>query len=172
MGTVSADDFESGTASGIAGGTTRIIDFCMQGAGQSLPDAIAEWHKRSAKAVTDYTYHMAITNFGPNTAAEMRSGREARHHELQGVHGLLKGAIMVDDGQLYRVMKEAAKLGAVVTVHAENGEGGRAAQKELGRRLHGPEYHPVSRPSLVEGEATERALMMARLHGATATSCT
>ena len=169
MGTVSADDFESGTASGIAGGTTCIIDFCMQGAGQSLPDAIAEWHKRSAKAVTDYTYHMAITNFGPNTAAEMREVVEKHGITSFKVFMAYKGAIMVDDGQLYQVMKEAAKLGAVVTVHAENGEAVALLQKELvAAGCMGPEYHPVSRPSLVEGEATERALMMARLHGATA----
>ncbi|MBI5170202.1 MAG: dihydropyrimidinase [Candidatus Eisenbacteria bacterium] len=169
MGTVSADDFESGTASGIAGGTTCIIDFCMQGPGQSLPDAIAEWHKRSAKAVTDYTYHMAITNFGPTTAAEMREVVEKHGITSFKVFMAYKGAIMVDDGQLYQVMKEAAKLGAVVTVHAENGDAVALLQKELvAAGCMGPEYHPVSRPSAVEGEATERALMMARLHGTTA----
>jgi len=169
MGTVSADDFESGTASGIAGGTTCIIDFCMQGAGQTLPQAIEEWHKRSAKAVTDFTYHMAITNFGPNTPAEMREVVEKHGITSFKVFMAYKGAIMVDDGQLYLIMKEAAKLGAVVTVHAENGEAVWNLQRELvAAGCMGPEYHPVSRPSAIEGEATERALMMARLHGTTA----
>src|SRR5207249_592720 len=71
-----------------------------------------------------------------------------------------------DDGELYQVMKQAAKLGAVVTVRAENGDAVAALQKELiAAGMVGPEYHPVSRPSAVEGEATERALVMAALHG-------
>src|SRR5258706_14237787 len=80
-----------------------------------------------------------------------------------------KGAIMVDDHALYQVMKVAAETGAVVTVHAENGDAVWNLQQELLAAGHiGPEYHPVSRPSAVEGEATERALTMARLHGAAA----
>jgi len=80
-----------------------------------------------------------------------------------------KGAIMVDDHALYQVMKVAAETGAVVTVHAENGDVVWNLQKELIAKGHiGPEYHPVSRPSAVEGEATERALTMARLHDAAA----
>jgi dihydropyrimidinase len=80
-----------------------------------------------------------------------------------------KGALMVDDGQLYQIMEQAAKVGAVVTVHAENGDAVWHLQRELvAKGCLGPEFHPVSRPSSVEGEATERALMMARLHGTTA----
>jgi dihydropyrimidinase len=76
---------------------------------------------------------------------------------------------MVDDHALYQVMKVAAETGAVVTVHAENGDAVWNLQKELLAAGHtGPEYHPVSRPSAVEGEATERALTMARLHGTAA----
>src|SRR6185295_2497452 len=66
MGTVSADDFESGTASGVAGGTTCIIDFCIPAPGESLLAALEVWKQRAAKAVTDYTFHMAITAWGPN----------------------------------------------------------------------------------------------------------
>ena len=168
MGTVSADDFESGTASGIAGGTTCIIDFCIPAPGESLLAALETWKTRAAKAVTDYTFHMAITSWGPDTADEM--AQVVKKHGITSfkVFMAYKGAIMVDDDALYRVMQQAAKLGAVVTVHCENGDAVWHLQKELlARGLTGPEYHPVSRPSAVEGEATERALMMARLHGAT-----
>jgi dihydropyrimidinase len=80
-----------------------------------------------------------------------------------------KGAFMVDDGELYHVMQEAAKLGAVVCVHAENGDAVLNLQRELVAKGNlGPEYHPVSRPSSIEGEATNRALAIARLHGTTA----
>jgi dihydropyrimidinase len=169
MGTVSADDFEAGGASAAAGGTTCFIDFCMQGRGEPLPAAIAGWHAKAKKACIDYSYHMAITDFGPNTAGEMREVVERHGITSFKVFMAYKGALMVDDGQLYQIMEQAAKLGAVVTVHAENGDAIVHLQRELlASGCTGPEFHPVSRPSAVEGEATERALMMARLHGATA----
>jgi dihydropyrimidinase len=166
MGTVSADDFESGTASGIAGGTTTIIDFCIPNRGESLLAALAAWREKSKKAVADYTYHMAITGWSDKTADEMRTVVQEHGITSFKVFMAYKGAIMVDDGELYQVMKQAAKLGAVVTVHCENGDAVFNLQKELvAAGKLGPEYHPVSRPSSVEGEATERALMMAALHG-------
>ena len=169
MGTVSIDDFETGTASGIAGGTTSIIDFCIPAPGTSLIDGLATWKQRAAKATADYSFHMAITGWGENTANEMRA--VVRDHGITSfkVFMAYKGAIMVDDHALYQVMKTAAEIGAVVTVHAENGDVVWNLQKELvAKGLTGPEYHPVSRPSAVEGEATERALTMARLHDAAA----
>ena len=169
MGTVSIDDFESGTASGVAGGTTCIIDFCIPNRGQSLLEGLKIWNERSKKAVADYTYHMAITGWSDHTADEMRQVVEVHGITSFKVFMAYKGAIMVDDSELYQVMKHAAKLGAVVTVHAENGDAVWHLQRELVAKGDlGPEYHPVSRPSGVEGEATNRALMMARLHGATA----
>ena len=169
MGTVSADDFETGTASGLAGGTTCIIDFCIPARGESLLEALKAWRERSKKAVADYTFHMAITGWGEKTGDEMRAVVEQHGITSFKVFMAYKGAIMVDDGELYQVMKQAARLGAVVTVHAENGDAVWHLQRELVAKGDlGPEFHPVSRPSSVEGEATGRALMMARLHGATA----
>jgi dihydropyrimidinase len=169
MGTVSADDFEVGGASAAAGGTTCYIDFCIQGKGETLPQAVEAWHAKSKKSPIDYSYHMAITDFGPNTPAEMREVVERHGITSFKVFMAYKGAIMVDDHALYQVMKVAAETGAVVTVHAENGDVVWNLQRELvAKGLTGPEYHPVSRPSAVEGEATERALTMARLHDAAA----
>src|SRR5690349_17992654 len=169
MGTVSANDFESGTASGLAGGTTCIIDFVIPARGQSLLEALKTWRERAKKAVADYTFHMAITGWGDRTAEEMRAVVQEHGITSFKVFMAYKGAIMVDDGELYQVMKQAAKLGAVVTVHCENGDAVWHLQKELVAKGDlGPEFHPVSRPSSVEGEATHRALMMARLHGTTA----
>jgi dihydropyrimidinase len=169
MGTVSCDDFFSGPASGVAGGTTCFVDFCIPGPGTSLLDGLAQWRERSAKAPVDYTFHMAITSWNDRTAAEMKEVVEKHGITSFKVFMAYKGAIMVDDHALYQVMKTAARLGAVVTVHAENGDAVFNLQKELVAAGNmGPEFHPVSRPSSVEGEATERALMMARLHGTTA----
>lgn len=169
MGTVSCDDFYDGPASGVAGGTTCYIDFCIPGRGQSLLDGLAQWRERSKKSPVDYTYHMAITGWGDKTAEEMRTVVQDHGVTSFKVFMAYKNAIMVDDHELYQVMKHAAKLGAVVNVHAENGDSVFNLQKELVAKGDlGPEFHPVSRPSSVEGEATGRALMMARLHGATA----
>jgi dihydropyrimidinase len=132
-------------------------------------DALRVWRERAAKATADYSFHMAITSWGDKTADEMRA--VVRDHGITSfkVFMAYKGAIMVDDHALYQVMKVAAETGAVVTVHAENGDVVWNLQRELlAKGLTGPEYHPVSRPSAVEGEATERALTMARLHGAAA----
>src|SRR6185369_16975901 len=131
MGTVSADDFEVGGASGAAGGTTCFIDFCIQGKGQSLVQAVTDWHAKSRKSAVDYSYHMAITDFGPNTRAEMREVVEQHGISSFKVFMAYKGALMVDDGQLYQIMEEAAKLGAIVTVHAENGDAVWHLQREL-----------------------------------------
>jgi len=169
MGTVSADDFESGTASGVAGGTTCIIDFVIPARGQSLLDGLEEWRERAKKAVADYSFHMAVTGWGERTADEMRAVVQEHGITSFKVFMAYKGAIMVDDGELYEVMKQAGKLGAIVNVHAENGDAVYKLQRELvAAGKLGPEYHPVSRPSVVEGEATERALMMAQMHHATA----
>lgn len=169
MGTVSADDFEVGGASGAAGGTTCFIDFCIPAPGESMLTALAAWRRKSAKAAVDHTYHMAITSWGEKSADEMRAVVQEHGITSFKVFMAYKGAIMVDDAALYCVMREAAKLGAVVTVHAENGDAVWHLQRELlAKGCTGPEFHPVSRPSLVEGEATGRALAMARLHGATA----
>jgi dihydropyrimidinase len=169
MNTVSADDFEAGTASGVAGGTTCTIDFVIPSRGQSLLESLEDRHAKANKAVADYTFHMSITGWGDRTADEMRAVVEEHGITSFKVYMAYKGTIMVDDGELYQVMKHAARLGAVVAVHAENGDAVSLLQKELVAKGDlGPEYHPLSRPSSVEGEATNRALMMARLHGATA----
>src|SRR5206468_11960165 len=96
---------------------------------------------------TDYSCHMAITGWGEDTADEMRA--VVRDHGITSfkVFMAYKGAIMVDDHALYQVMKVAAETGAVVTVHAENGDVVWNLQRELvAKGLTGPEYHPVSRP--------------------------
>src|SRR5262249_33121517 len=145
-----------------------IIDFVIPSRGESLLHALQAWKEKSRKAVADYTYHMAVTGWGDQTADEMRQVVQEHGITSFKVFMAYKGALMVDDGELYQVMNQAAKLGAIVTVHAENGDAVWHLQRELVARGDlGPEFHPVSRPSSVEGEATNRALMMARLHGAT-----
>jgi dihydropyrimidinase len=168
MGTVSADDFESGTAAGVAGGTTSIIDFCIPSRQQKMHDALRDWNERAKKAVCDYTYHMAITSWGDESESWMESC--VRDHGITSfkVFMAYRDAIGISDTELIRALRVAARLGAVVTVHAEHGE----MVAELQRQLFAegktePRDHARSRPSPVEGEATARVLMLARLTGAT-----
>jgi dihydropyrimidinase len=167
-GVRTADDFESGTASAVAGGTTCVIDFVTPARGQSLPDALAARRAEGERAVCDWSLHMGVIEWTDRTAAEMARVIERGVPSFK-VYLAYQGVLQIDDTALYEVMKRAAALEAVVLVHAENGDAVAALQRDLiAAGDTGPEFHPVSRPSGVEGEATVRALMMARLHGTTA----
>lgn len=169
MGTVSLDDFETGGAAGIAGGTTTFIDFVIPGRDDDAMDVLAAWREKSKVATCDYTYHMAVTNWGGKSAEWMR-----RCVEVEGITSIkvfmaYRGAIGIDDTELIHAMTHAARLGAIVTVHAEHGEMVVAKQNAFFERGRvEPRYHPLSRPPAVEGEATTRALMIAKETGATA----
>ena len=122
MGTSSSDDFETGTIAAAVGGTTSIIDFAIQSHGKSLKDALNVWHEKAAgKAVIDYAFHMAVTDLNDNSLAEIPAVIESGVTSIKCFMAY-KGALMVDDGQLFRLMQTAKKLGAIVTVHAENAE--------------------------------------------------
>ena len=167
MGSESADDFETGTAAGIAGGTTSIIDFVIPARNQSLLEGLAVWNEKAKKAVSDYGFHMAITWFGDRIPEEMRICVEEKGIPSFKTFMAYKGAIGIDDGELISVMQAARKLGALVTIHCEHADAVIALQKLLvGQGKTAPKYHPQSRPSPVEGEATGRAAMLARLTGA------
>ncbi len=166
MGTVSADDFETGTAAGIAGGTTSIIDFVIPNRDVNLMDGLADWHAKAKKAVADYGFHMAVTWWGDHTAEWMRRCVEEEGIPSFKTFMAYRGAIGVDDWELIQVMKTARELRALVTVHAEHGDQVVALQEKLAGAGHtAPKYHALSRPPAVEGEATARAATLARLNG-------
>jgi dihydropyrimidinase len=166
MGTVSSDDFETGTAAGIAGGTTSIIDFVIPARDENLMDALAAWHDKANKAVADYAFHMAVTWWGDDTARWM--AQCVRDEGIPSFKTFMayRGAIGVDDPELIEVMKTAKGLGALVTVHAEHGDMVVELQNRLAAEGHTkPRHHAESRPPAVEGEATARAIMMGRITG-------
>lgn len=164
MGTVSADDFETGTAAGVAGGTTSIIDFVIPARNEDLMDALSAWHDKAAKSVSDYAFHMAVTWWGDQTADWMRTCVEEKGIPSFKTFMAYRGAIGVDDVELIEVMKTARALNALVTVHAEHGDMVVALQDQLMAEGHTePKYHALSRPAPVEGEATARAIMLARM---------
>lgn len=166
MGTESSDDFETGTAAGVAGGTTSIIDFVIPNRNQPLLDGLAQWQEKARKAVADYAFHMAVTWFGDKTVSEMETCVRDKGITSFKTFMAYKGAIGVDDTELISVMETAKSLGALVTAHCEHGDAVVALQKRLLRegKTH-PRYHAQSRPAPVEGEATNRAIMLARMTG-------
>jgi len=166
MGTVSADDFESGTRAALSGGTTMVVDFCLPAPGQSLLAAYQEWRHKSEKAVTDYSFHMAVTWWDKQVFDEMETvvktyGINTFKHFLA-----YKGALMVNDDELFHSFSRCAGLGALPLVHAENGDiVFRLQQHYIDLGVTGPEGHAYSRPPEVEGEATNRAIMIADMAG-------
>jgi len=166
MGTESSDDFETGTAAGVAGGTTTIIDFVIPARGQNLMDGLAMWKEKAKKAVADYAFHMAVTWWGDKTRGEME--RCVKEEGIPSFKTFMayRGAIGVDDVELINIMQTARDLSGLVTVHAEHGDVVVALQKKfVAEGKLSPKYHALSRPSPVEGEATNRAIMMARMLG-------
>lgn len=165
MGTYSADDFESGTRAALAGGTTMVVDFCLPAPQQSLLEALRMWDNKTSRASCDYSFHMAITWWGKQVFDEMATvvdkGITSFKHFMA-----YKGALMVDDDEMYASFQRCADLGALPLVHAENGDVVAAlSQKLLAAGNNGPEGHAYSRPAEVEGEATNRAIMIADMAG-------
>ncbi|WP_420342752.1 dihydropyrimidinase [Paenirhodobacter sp.] len=165
MGTYSADDFESGTRGALAGGTTMVIDFALPAPGEGLLDALKKWDNKAGRASCDYSFHMAITWWSEQVFDEMKAvtgrGINSFKHFMA-----YKGSLMVNDEELFASFKRCAELGAIPMVHAENGDiVASMSAKLLAEGNTGPEGHAYSRPSQVEGEATNRAIMIADMAG-------
>jgi len=164
MGTVTSEDFYSGTAAGLAGGTTMIIDFAIPNPQQNILEAYNQWREWAEKSVADYSFHVAITWWDDTVHADM--GTLVREHGVNSFKHFMayKGAIMADDEILVNSFSRALELGAIVTVHAENGDLVFKLQKEIYEKgITGPEGHPLSRPPEVEGEAANRAIRIAEV---------
>ena len=166
MGTYSKDDFESGTRAAVAGGTTMVVDFCLPNPDQSLLEAIQRWDNKTSRASCDYSFHMAITWWGEQVFDEMETVVKEKGINTFKHFMAYKGALMVDDDEMYSSFQRCSALGALPLVHAENGDVVAQMQaKLLAEGNNGPEAHAYSRPPEVEGEATNRAIMIADMAG-------
>ena len=166
MGTVASEDFFTGTTAAAVGGTTSVIDFVIPAPQQDILEAYREWRSWSEKAATDYGFHVAITWWGPSVREAM--GTLVHDHGVNSFKHFMayKNAIMCDDETLVNSFSRARELGALCTVHAENGELVYRLQQEIfDKGIHGPEGHPLSRPPEVEGEAANRAIRIAEVLG-------
>jgi len=160
-GTVSCDDFADGTIGGAFGGITSIVDFAIQGKGQSLADTIRNKRKDAdGKVYTDYGLHIAVTDLSDAILAEIPATIAAGVPTFKCF--MTYPGMAVDDYTLFQVLKTASENGGRVSVHAENLSmitNGVAALLKEGKA--DPWYHAKSRPDYVEAEAISRAIMWA-----------
>jgi dihydropyrimidinase len=163
-GTVTADDFESGTIAAAFGGTTTIVDFANQKKGTSLAAALADWRaKAEGRAVIDYGCHMSVTDATPDVLDEMAE-MVAQGVTSFKVFFAYPGTMQLEDDAILRVLLRARALGALVCVHAETGgaiEVLRERAMASGDLL--PRAHATTRPEVAEASATERAIALAEM---------
>jgi dihydropyrimidinase len=167
-GTISCDDFTSGTVSAAFGGTTCHVDFCIQAKGQTFGEALETWHGKieSAKPVIDVGFHLAVTDLQEGGTLEELARMPDEGVTSYKLFMAYKGAIMVDDETLFRVMQTAADTGALVMVHAEHGDSIDVLVKQaLAEGKTEPIWHARTRPPETEGEATNRAVQLAHVAG-------
>ena len=166
MGTVASEDFFTGTSAAAAGGTTSIIDFVIPGPQQDILEAYRQWRGWAEKSATDYGFHVAITWWDDSVKAAMKTLVQEEDVNSFKHFMAYKNAIMCDDETLVNSFSTARDLGALCTVHAENGELVFRLQQEIFEKgITGPEGHPLSRPPQVEGEAANRAIRIAEVLG-------
>src|SRR5437763_1882735 len=166
-GTVTIDDVESGQTSAAFGGTTTHVDFIIQPAGATFGEALEEWRaKANGKQVIDMGYHMAVTDLKEGGTLEELATLPDQGITSYKLFMAYKGALMVDDETLFRTMEVAAETGALVMVHAENGDAIDVLVKQALAEGHTePHWHALTRPPETEGEATNRAIQLARVAG-------
>ena len=161
-GTVTADDFETGTKAAIAGGTTLVIDYASQDkGGHTLKEGLEKWHKKAdGKCSCDYSFHMSVVEWNEETEKEIQDmiNEGITSFKLYMTYP----AMIVDDGDLYKIIKKLNEYGCFAGVHCENAgaiDALIAEAKKEGR--FGPENHPLVRPDIMEAEAVHRLLVIA-----------
>jgi dihydropyrimidinase len=166
-GTVSSDDFFTGHRAAACGGTTTHIDFAIQPHGATLRETFDLWSaKARGKAAIDYGFHIAITDLPDSVMVEIPQCAAWGVTSLK-LFMAYKGALMVDDGTLFRAMEQAAAHGLLILVHAENGDAiDILVRQALNAGQTEPRYHALTRPAALEAEATNRAIRLAEVAGA------
>ncbi len=167
-GTVTADDWATGTEAAVAGGTTMLIDFSLQEEGGTLAGAVEAWtEKARGKAVIDYGFHVAITDLRDDIKAELPD-LAARGVASVKIFMAYKGTpLYSEDDDLFETLQLSKEAGVLVMVHAENGDViAKLHQQALERGDVAPKFHALTRPEAVEAEATNRAIRLAEVAGA------
>ena len=163
-GTQSADDFLTGTRAAAIGGTTTIVDFAIQARGTKMRTALDTWWKKAeGKACIDYGLHMIVTDL-PDAGLEDMDDLVREGVASFKLFMAYPNVLMVDDATIFKAMRQTAKNGALICMHAENGSViDVIVQRALAEGKTAPIYHALTRPTRAEAEAVHRAIAMAEI---------
>jgi dihydropyrimidinase len=163
-GTFSADTFETGTRAAAWGGTTTIIDFAVQAKGTSLLATLDKWHaKADGNCAVDYGFHMIVSDVNDATLKEMDACVDAGVNSFK-MFMAYPGVFYATDGEILLAMQRAARAGALVMMHAENGIAiDELVAQAIAAGRTDPVQHGLTRPPELEGEATSRAIALAKV---------
>jgi len=163
-GTFASDDFRTGTIAAAYGGTTTIIDFAVQYHGESLIQAVDNWHKKAeGKTAIDYGFHLITTDLPDERVPEMRQLINEGVMSFK-MFMAYPGVFLVDDATIFRAMKNAGKWGGLICMHAENGIViNEIIKHALAEGKTAPKYHALTRPTKAEAEGVHRAIAIAEM---------
>jgi dihydropyrimidinase len=166
-GTVSCERFDTGTKAAAVGGTTMVVDFAMQAPGDTLMKTYTDWRAMAdGHVAVDYGLHVAVTQLSDGTLAEIPKLVDEGVVSLK-LFMAYKGSIMVNDAILLQALQTGKESGALVCVHAENGDIiDVLVAQHLAAGKTAPKYHLSTRPPEAESEATRRAIAIAEMAGA------
>jgi dihydropyrimidinase len=166
-GTAASDTFETGTIAAAWGGVTTIIDFAVQRAGENVMDGLADWHaKADGNCAIDYGFHQIIGGVDDESLKAMTYLVDNEGITSFKLFMAYPGVFYADDGQILRAMQNAGESGAVMMMHAENGIAiDVLIAQALARGETDPRFHSLTRPAELEGEATNRAIQLAKVAG-------
>jgi dihydropyrimidinase len=168
-GTAASDTFDTGTKAAAFGGTTTIIDFAVQRAGENVHDGLAAWHaKAGGNCHIDYAFHMIIGGVDEDSLKAMDALVDNEGITSFKLFMAYPGVFYSDDGQILRAMQKARDNGSMIMMHAENGIAiDVLISQALARGETDPIYHGLTRPAELEAEATRRAISLAKVAGDT-----
>ena len=166
-GTNASDTFETGTVAAAWGGVTTIVDFAVQRTGENVQDGLAEWHTKAAgNCAIDYGFHQIIGGVDEDSLKAMSYLVDNEGVTSFKLFMAYPGVFYADDGQILRAMQNAGESGAMIMMHAENGIAiDVLVAQALARGETDPKYHAFTRPAEMEGEATNRAIQLAKVAG-------
>ena len=165
-GTFAKDTFETGTRAAAFGGSTSIVDFAVQSKGKSLREGLDAWHaKAQGNAVTDYGFHMIVSDVTDDSLREMDQLVAEGIPDFK-LFTAYPGVFYSDDGAIYRAMQQTAKNGGLIMMHAENGMAiDVVAADTVAEGTTDPIGHGLARKPVFEGEATNRVIRLAEAAG-------